>query len=264
MFKKHYDRMRPGATPERVLAIARMIADKPLKTIEVAKLCELKDDVSAPSEGVRYSINTAEELGLIKGQGEKYEFIANPEVISSPVRFRRYAAHRLLTNTETTFFKVTEWFVSANADVLPINTFATYAAEAVKSGIDHVDENDILGWRFWARFLGCAYQYGTTLIPNLCVRLQDAMQPFQAEQEIGSMEFLNWLKKNVPEAASSCSQTELCLAVSNGLRTLNDLGKIDIISANDAEKVHMYPLDGVRLNDFSSILVKEAMHNELD
>ena len=88
MFKKHYDRMRPGATPERVLAIARMIADKPLKTIEVAKLSELKDDVSAPSEGVRYSINTAEELGLIKSQGEKYEFIANPEVISSPVRFR--------------------------------------------------------------------------------------------------------------------------------------------------------------------------------
>ena len=90
------------------------------------------------------------------------------------------------------------------------------------------------------------------------------MRKFAVGQEISGTEFLAWLKANLPEAASSCTQTGLNLAVSNGLRTLQELGKIDIISANDAEKVYLYPLPGVRLNDFSAILIKEAIYDELD
>ena len=98
----------------------------------------------------------------------------------------------------------------------------------------------------------------------MCVRLQDALQDFADGQEIGCGEFLSWLKNHVPEAASSCSKGGMCLAVSNGLRTLHDLGKIEMISANDAEKVYLYPLSGVRLNEFSAIVVKEAIRDELD
>ena len=54
------------------------------------------------------------------------------------------------------------------------------------------------------------------------------------------------------------------MAISKGLRTLHDLGKIEMISANDAEKVYLYPLSGVRLNEFSAIVVKEAIRDELD
>ena len=264
MFKKHYDRMRPGATPERVLSIARMIAQQPLSQMEVAKYCELRDDVSAVSEGIRYSLGAAEELELIKNEEGKYRFAADPAVIASPARFRQYIASKVFTKTDSTFFKVTQWFVSGNEAVLPLSRFATFAAEMAKSGVDHVDENDVLGWRFWARFLGIAYQYEATLIPNMCVRVQDVMRKFAVGQEISGTEFLAWLKANLPEAASSCTQTGLNLAVSNGLRILQELGKIDIISANDAEKVYLYPLPGVRLNDFSAILIKEAIYDELD
>ena len=75
---------------------------------------------------------------------------------------------------------------------------------------------------------------------------------------------MNWLKTHVPEEASSCSKDGLCLAISNGLRTLHDLGKIEMISANDAEKVYLYRLFGVRLNEFSAIVVKEAIRDDLD
>ena len=264
MFKKHYDRMRPGATPERVLAIARMIRQKPMGQMEVAKLCELRDDVSALSEGIRYTLAAAEELGLIENREGKYHFVAEDQAVASPSGFRRYVSPRVLSKGDTTFFKTTEWFVSSNKAVLPLNTFATVAAEIVKSGLSHVDENDVLGWRFWIRFLGLGYQYEKTLIPNLCIRLQDAMHNIPVGTEMSGTEFLTWLKTNVPEATSSCTQAGLCLAVSNGLRTLHDLGKIQIASANDAEKVYLYPLPGVRRNDFSAILVKEALWDELD
>ena len=84
MFKKHYDRMRPGATPERVLAIARMIRQKPMGQMEVAKLCELRDDVSALSEGIRYTLAAAEELGLIENREGKYHFVAEDQAVASP------------------------------------------------------------------------------------------------------------------------------------------------------------------------------------
>lgn len=264
MFKNHYDRMRPGATPERVLSLARMIQQKPMGQMEVAKRCELNDNVQTASEGIRYMISAAEELGLIENREGKYQFVAEPTAIATPKNFRRYVASKALTKESTTFFKVTQWFVASNKEVLPLSKFATFAAEIAKAGIDHVDENDVLGWRFWMRFLGIAYQYQTTLIPNMCIRLQDAMQDFADGQEIGCGEFLNWLKTHVPEAASSCSKDGLCLAISNGLRTLHDLGKIEMISANDAEKVYLYPLSGVRLNEFSAIVVKEAIRDELD
>ena len=264
MFKNHYDSMRPGATPERVLSIARMIQQKPMGQMEVAKYCELNDDVQTASEGIRYTIAAAEELGLIENREGKYQFIAEPAAIASPIHFRQYVASRVFAKENTTFFKVTQWFVASNQKVLSLSKFATFAAEIVKDGIDRVTENDVLGWRFWIRFLGIAYQFQTTLIPNMCVRLQDAMQDFVDEREIGCGEFLSWLKNHVPEAASSCSKDGICLAVSNGLRTLHDLGKIEMISANDAEKVYLYPLPGVRLNDFSAIVVKEAIRDELD
>lgn len=264
MFKNHYDRMRPGATPERVLSLARMIQQKPMGQMEVAKRCELNDDVSTVSEGIRYMISAAEELELIENKEGKYQFVAEPTAIASPKHFRKYVASKVFAKENTTFFKVTQWFVASNKEVLMLSKFATFAAEIAKAGIDHVDEHDVLGWRFWMRFLGIAYQYQTTLIPNMCVRLQDAMQDFADGQEIECGEFFNWLKTHIPEAASSCSKGGICLAMSNGLRTLHDLGKIEMISANDAEKIYLYPLSGVRLNNFSSIVVKEAIRDELD
>ena len=158
MFKNHYDRMRPGATPERVLSLARMIQQKPMGQMEVAKRCELNDDVQTASEGIRYMISAAEELRLIENQEGKYQFIAEPTAIASPKQFRKYVASKVFAKDSTTFFKVTQWFVASNKEVLLLSKFATFAAEIAKAGIDHVDENDVLGWRFWMRFLGIAYQ----------------------------------------------------------------------------------------------------------
>ena len=67
-----------------------------------------------------------------------------------------------------------------------------------------------------------------------------------------------WLKENVPEAASSCTNQGLSLAVSNGLRTLHEEGIVELISTMDAAKTGLFKLVGVSLNDFSEIIVKGA------
>ena len=67
-----------------------------------------------------------------------------------------------------------------------------------------------------------------------------------------------WLKENVPEAASSCTNQGLSLAVSNGLRTLHEEGTVELISTMDAAKTGLFKLVGVSPNDFSEIIVKGA------
>ena len=71
-------------------------------------------------------------------------------------------------------------------------------------------------------------------------------------------QFVLWLKEHVPEAAASCSESSLPLAVSNGLRTLQDEGKIEMIATKDAIRTGLYPLRGVDKNDFSDIVIKEV------
>lgn len=263
MFKTHYDTMRPGPTPERVLSIARMLAKQPMTTQEIARRCELRENVSQISEGIRLSVSTAEELGLIQKKDGICVYIAGQEVISSPAAFRQYVSGKVLADPGTTFFKATEWFVAANDSIKSFSNFDTYRAEIGKAGISNIDINDVLGWRFWIRFLGIAYQFHNTLIPNMAVRLNGVLTRLPAGTSMTAIEFLAWLTENVREAASSCSQRQLCLAVSNGLHTLEDLGKIQLISIMDADKVNLFPLPGISTNNFSKIIVKEAIHNEM-
>lgn len=263
MFRTHYDSMRPGPTPERVLAIVRMIVETPLSIAEISSRCQFDVENALVTEAVNRSISTAEELHLIERHDGLCLFTADKKVIESPEAFRKYVSKYVFSNAETSFFKATQWFVSSNEKILGYTSFNTYSAEMNKAGLDGIKENDVLGWRFWLRFLGIAYQYRTTLIPNMAVRLQDAMQNFPRNVEVSADEYLHWLKENVPEVAQSCSQHQLCLAVSNGLRTLEDMDKIELISVMDANKVGLFPLPGVIKNDFSKIIVKEGLNHEM-
>lgn len=255
MFKEN-DEMRPAATPERVLAICRLLERDSYTSSELHQLCELNKEATS-SEDIKQSIKAAEELGLIKKEGDKYTLNVQSDSLLSARQFRRTIAPLVFSNKNTTFFKLTEWFISNAVQVLSLNRFEDFAAVAAKTGVDTIDENDVLGWRFWMRYLGHAYQYNKTLIPNMKVRIEDAMSGLEKGSRMTCTQFVIWLKENIPEAASSCSNAELPLAVSNGLRTLQSEGKIELISTRDAVRTSLYPLRGVEMNDFSDIIIKE-------
>ena len=269
MFKDYYDNMRPGPTPERVLAICRIVNGGKYSANEIRRICQLKacdlEDNAPMEEGIGKAISAAEELGLIsRDSAGIYHFDKSEDVISHHVSFRRFVQNTALSNRSSTFFKVTEWYIAQNEKVFAINKFQDLSAEIIKAGLDRVDENDVLGWRFWMRFLGIAYQYNKTLIPNMNVRIQDALQEVPRGTEMACAEMVEWIRTNMPEAASSCSMNGLSLAVSNGLRTLAEEEKIEIISTPDAAKVGLYYLDGAELNDFSKIRIKEAVYDKVD
>ena len=256
MFKEN-DSMRPGPTPERVLAICRLLEGNTYDRNELYKLSQLSEEATS-EEAVNHSIQVAKELNLIKEENGKYVLAADPASLETAKSFRRMVASIIFARPSSTFFKLTEWFIANSDKVLELSKFDEYAAEASKAGLVSVSENDVLGWRFWIRFLGIAYQYNKTLIPNMNIRLEDAMSDLPKETHMTCSQFVLWLKQHVPEAAVSCSEGTLPLAVSNGLRTLQDEGKIEMIATKDAIRTGLYPLRGVDKNDFSDIVIKEV------
>lgn len=255
MFKDN--NMRAGPTPERVLAICRMLEGNSYTIQEMAELTQLDKAPTISEEGFKRSIEAAKELGLIKKSGEKYSLATSRETIASAVNFRRTVARIIFSDSDSAFFRLTEWFIKNPEQVLGLNKFDDFAAVAARGGVESITVNDVLGWRFWVRFLGHAYQYNRTLIPNMKVRLEDVMQELENGTRMMCTQFTAWLSQNVPEAAAACSDAPLPLAISNGLRTLQSEDKIELISTMDAVKISLYPLNGVGVNDFSEIVVKE-------
>ena len=257
MFKEN-DNMRPGPTPERVLAICRLVNQGAYTTQDLYKLCALDDEVEMHDEAIRSSIDAAEELGFIEKSGEKYDLKIDEKALESAQTFRKLVSSVVFKNEKCTFFKLTEWFILHADEVYKLNKFDDFAATAAKSGVPSITENDVLGWRFWMRYLGFAYQYNRTLIPNMKTRLEDAMESVSENTKMTCTQFVSWLKENLPEAAAACSYAALPLAISNGLRILNNEKKIELISTRDAVRTSLYPLNGVELNDFSEIVVRRC------
>ena len=256
MFKEN-DTMRPGPTPERVFAICRLLDNQSYNRTDLYKLIQLSEE-STPEESISHSIEAAKELGLIKEDNNKLILNIDTQALDSAQTFRKTIAPLIFSRSSSTFFKLTEWFISNSDKVLELSKFDEYAAEASRSGLTSITENDVLGWRFWMRFLGHAYYYNRTLIPNMKIRLEDAMTTIPVGSQMTCTQFVTWLKVSIPEAASSCSNAKLPLAVSNGLRVLDNEGKINLLSTKDAIRTALYPLKGVAINDFSDIVFKET------
>lgn len=257
MFKEN-DNMRPGPTPERVLAICRLIGQGSYTNQDLYKLCALNEQPEMNDEAIRFSISAAVELGFIEKKGDRYCLKIDSKHLESAQAFRKLVSSVVFKNNKSTFFKLTEWFISHANESLELNRFDDYAAVAAKSGVPSVTENDVLGWRFWMRYLGIAYQYNKTLIPNMKIRLEDAFENVPQDTKMTCTQFVAWIKENLPEAAAACSEANLPLALSNSLRVLNSEKKIELISTRDAVRTSLYPLSGVELNDFSDIIIRRC------
>ena len=124
-----------------------------------------------------------------------------------------------------------------------------------------LNENAVLGWRFWAAFLGLGYLSGTMIIPNMKLRLEDILattytEKFKYNETVIAQDFILWLSTKIPEVEIG---SNLPLALSAGLRTLHEIGLIKLETWSDSTPIMLYYVDGDPINGFTHISVKEAM-----
>jgi hypothetical protein len=259
MFKKHYDNMRPEPTPERVFAVSNLAAELNSSRAEIIKYTLLSNIFGNKHEDiVKQCINAAIELGVLEEKEGTIKLKANSKILNNYIGFRRFAAAAALSNNDTTFFKLTEWYLAQNEEIFKLRKWATAAATAVSRGISNITENDFLGWRFWVSFLGLGYLHNQVIIPNMYTRLLDTIElsKVKGNTQFTAKEFISWLHANCPETKKSCTIFSLNLGVSNGLRALHEQGKLEIIAQRDADRTGLYKIEGYHFNDFSHIIIK--------
>ena len=257
--------MRMESTPERVFAVGRAVAYRDMTEAELSEAMSLGKPGEPVGSEVRRSISVASELGLILLKDGRYVFSAPKETVASPDAFRRFVGGKAFSNPDSTFVRFSRWYVARNDGVLNRDSWEVKAITAARDvpELKGLNENDALGWRFWAAFLGLGYLDGATLLPNMKTRLQDIFaadfaKAFSYGEAVSVTEFQPWLASKLPEVDFSDVSAPWSLAVSAGLRTLRDLGLIQLEAHRDAVRVPLYP-DGDPLADFSHIAVREEI-----
>lgn len=264
MFKVNPDGMRMEPTPERVLSVCRLIAHESMTRDSVRKYMTLGVNDETENQ-ITASINVAlEELSLIKTQIDKLALAVDPAVIASSTAFRRYVSSRVFFAKDTTFYMFTKWLISQNEKIFAMKTWEGMAKTcgAEVKELSAINENAVLGWRFWAAFLGIGYLSGTMIIPNMKLRLQDVLattyaEKFKYNETILAQDFMLWLSSKLPEVEIG---SKLPLALSAGLRTLHELGLIKLERWSDSTPIMLYSVDGDPINSFTHISVKETIN----
>ena len=266
MFKVNPDGMRMEPTPERVLSVCRLVSHKSMSRDEVRTAMTLVDNEEKALDQINKAINVAlEELSLIKADADSLVLAVDPAVIASPKAFRRYVGARVFSAKDTTFYMFTKWLIAQNERIFALKSWEGMAKTCASevNELSALPENAVLGWRFWAAFLGLGYLSGTMIIPNMKLRLEDILatkytQKFRYNETVLAQDFILWLSTQLPEVEIS---SKLPLALSAGLRTLHELGLIKLETWSDSTPVMLHYVDGDPINSFTHISVKEAVES---
>lgn len=265
MFQANPDGMRMEPTPERVLSVCRLIAHESMTRDEARKAMTLGTNDEKELDQINKSINVAlEELSLIKAEADNLVLAVDTGVIASPTAFRRYVSARVFSTKNTTFYMFTKWLIAQNERIFSLKSWegmAKTCGSEVKE-LSGLNENAVLGWRFWAAFLGIGYLSGTMIIPNMKLRLEDILattytEKFKYNETVLAQDFIFWLSAKIPEVEIG---DKLPLALSAALRTLHEVGLINLETWSDSTPVMLYYVDGDPINGFTHISVKEAIN----
>ena len=266
MFKKNYDSMRMEPTPERVLAVCRLASQCQISRDQMKEYLTLGQMGDKEVDTVNRSLAVAlDELHLLQEKNDVISYVGPVDALKSGKAFRQCAASIIFGAKDSTFVLFSKWVINKNEELFALGNWETIAATCSKneSELARIDENAVLGWRFWAAFLGLGYLSGTMFLPNMKVRLQDLLetsfpQKFQYDEAIRAEEFIPWLSSKMPEVDFDNIRI-LPLALSSALRTLHELELIKLETRQDSKRVYLHYVDGEMLNDFSLITVRKGV-----
>lgn len=242
MFK---EKMVTTAIPERVYALCKIVEKNPISS------GDLKDKMEPDflGNGTVYFNdykNAAEELGLITISDDLIQLAVDAKIIKNIENMRRYINTRLEKFNNGQFYKVTNAYFEKGVSMFNedknIANLGPLFAELTGIPVDAVA---MRAWRFWASFLGFGYLQDMFIIPNACVFLSDLIESsdFEIKTRYSISEFVEKISSKANIVISDLESKKFNYGVSNGLRALQDLGKIRMEHIMDQMDMWtLYPL----------------------
>lgn len=250
MFK---NKMVTPAIPERVYTLCKLIEKKAMSSSEAKEKMEpsyLKQTTSYYND---YR-NAAEELQLITMNDNILSLTVDAAVIKNMDTMRYYINGQLDQFREGQFYKVTRAYFDMGEDILHGEQNVANMATAMTSKVGiQIEPTAMRAWRFWAAYLGFGYLQDMFVIPNADVFLRDIIQRanFEKKQKYTITEFLNRIRPHSDIIIDPNNANKIfSFGVSNGLRTLQDTGYIEMENIMDQKETwNLYHIDELSKNE---------------
>ena len=238
-------RMRTMAIPERVFALCQMLANGPVSEENARKKFE-PDSLAGTSPYFGSVRDAAEQLGLILNITDEKLLRLNVglQVIENMNTFRLYINKNIETISEGQFYKKTKAWMYNSDRLFHIEKESQTVSKLVGylNEIDStlkLDEDAMRAWRFWSSFLGFGYLHDMVFLPNAAVFVHDCIvnTKLEKDKEYTISEFIEKLHPYISICISPEDEKEhkMGLALSSALRTLNDLGIVELKYINDRQ-----------------------------
>lgn len=242
MFK---EKMVTTAIPERVFALCKIVEKGSIYSSELKNKMEPEFLGNGTIYFNDYK-NAAEELGLVTISDDLISLAVDPQIVKSIESMRTYInSHLELYNTGQFYLVSNAYFDKGNDIFKEDKNIANLGPMFSKMTGVPVDAVAMRAWRFWASFLGFGYLHEMFVIPNANVFLGDVITSSNLEKKrmYSLSEFVDAITPMANIVISDIAAKKFNYGVSNGLRALQDAGKIKMEHIHDQEDMWtLYPL----------------------
>ncbi|MGN8656514.1 hypothetical protein [Catenibacterium mitsuokai] len=246
MFKNEY-KITTEAIPERVFCLYRIVnKDKEISKKEL-KNKMIPDDIDEGKDSnyFKYSLVVAEELNLVREEGNSIFINSHINYMENIQDFRKYVNSILIQQySDGPFFRVTKDIFDANHKVLEYNSVSEMAN--LVENLETQGSSTMNGWRFWASFLGFGLlglsknkKDNTSFIPN-CYQFIVDILPL-TELKKGTLytidEFVSAITPYAQLVLGQSLEKRFNFGMSNALRTMhnNEIIKLEFYNDQDSE-----------------------------
>lgn len=247
------NKMQTSAIPERVYALCRAVASKPMDESTLKRLLEPQNlGGKTPYFGMVRS--AAEELQLVQIKENVISLSVDKDTVKSMENMRHYINMHLELVSDSLFYKVTQGYLDMGTEVLGHNSVSKMSDLMGRKIGEKVIEDDMRAWRFWMAFLGFGYMHDSQagaagiLLPNIAVFLRDIIESLKLKKksEYRIDEFVDVIMPYAKIALHNAADTKTFnYGFSNAIRMLNDLDVIKAEHRLDAREIwSLYPCEG--------------------
>ena len=249
--------MRPEPTPERVYALYKIVEkNKTIQKKEVQKRMEPEDEKTSYFS---YVLKTASDLEIVNDENNVLSLKEGID-FGNINDFRAYVCKRLNTIPKSHFCLVTKTIIDMNSDVLKTSiTDNALVHNISKVTGEDIRGNEMLGWRFWAQFLGFGVMQDMIFIPNSYTFLKTILKKcnFPLNTKVDADEFVSWMMNNCEAVFNLKDGRNVNLAFSSAMRQMHVKNELELIYQNDAKNnITLYPSEFYFKNPVSSVIYK--------
>ena len=240
-------KMKTESTPERVYALYSIVrGQKSINRIELKKLIE-PEELSKKTPYFSETKNCAKELGLIMENDDVIELSNKGKMLSSMADLRLYVIEKMNDLGTSTFYRVTNALVNLNEEAYKVELSKPEMIQMIKEVIGgNVDNMEMNAWRLWIPFMQIGYIHRNTFIPNAYGFIKTLLPVLSMEKgkEYSFEEFMRVFNQHGGAILTeNYKKGNLNMAMSNGLRMLDENDEIDLLEDNDRIASHtLFPM----------------------